>query len=529
MLIRLPILLMGAFCSLLAHAASGSDVSSETGQVMVIPPESAFVHRMVPPDFQPTAAYRWLDVLLEASGRDAVRHQPRPTILSRSMAVVLTAMYDAWAAYDRVAVGTRLGGTLRRPAAERTLANKETAISYAAYRALLFVYPDEAEWINEEFRALGYDPEDASQDPATPAGVGNRAAAAVIEFRSNDGSNQLGDASGGNGKPYSDYTGYKPVNAPDAITDPLRWTPIPFADGKGGTYYPGFLTAHWGQVRPFALERADQFRPPPPPAWRSAQLVREITEAARVNAALTLEQKAIVELMREGPRSTGQSGHWLQFAQDISRRDRHDLDQDVKLYFAVGNVVMDAFVACWEGKRYYDTGRPYWWVRMQYAGQSIEGWAGPGKGTAKIPAEQWQPYSPNIFPTPPFPGYPSGHATASGAAARLLELFTGSDNFGTVAIQSAGQMTEPNATAGAMQARDGKIPADAPATKEVHLYMPSFTSVAQMAAESRLLGGYHIRADNEQGLILGRSIAMYSWPKFQAYFDGTAQVPAAGR
>jgi hypothetical protein len=44
-----------------------------------------------------------------------------------------------------------------------------------------------------------------------------------------------------------------------------------------------------------------------------------------------------------------------------------------------------------------------------------------------------------------------------------------------------------------------------------------------MAALSRLWGGYHIRADNEQGLILGRQIAMHSWPKYKAYFDGTAK------
>ena len=43
------------------------------------------------PDFKPTAAYQWLEVLLEASGRDAERHRPRPTILSRTMAVVLTS------------------------------------------------------------------------------------------------------------------------------------------------------------------------------------------------------------------------------------------------------------------------------------------------------------------------------------------------------------------------------------------------------------------------------------------------------
>ena len=43
-----------------------------------------------------------------------------------------------------------------------------------------------------------------------------------------------------------------------------------------------------------------------------------------------------------------------------------------------------------------------------------------------MPAEEWHPYSPQTFITPPFPGYTSGHATVSGACAKTLELFTGS-------------------------------------------------------------------------------------------------------
>jgi hypothetical protein len=64
-----------------------------------------------------------------------------PTMNARALAIVHTSMYEAWAAYDPVAVGTRLGGTLRRPPAERTLARKSKAISFAAYRALLNLYP----------------------------------------------------------------------------------------------------------------------------------------------------------------------------------------------------------------------------------------------------------------------------------------------------------------------------------------------------------------------------------------------------
>jgi hypothetical protein len=252
--------------------------------------------------------------------------------------------------------------------------------------------------------------------------------------------------------------------------------------------------------------------------------VRDIEEAVRVNANLSLEQRAIVEFMREGPRSTGQSGHWLQFAQDVSRRDHNDLDRDIKLFFAVGNVVMDAFIACWEAKRYYDAGRPYWWTRFHYKGKQIDAWGGPGKGLMKIAADTWRPYSPATFPTPPFPGYTSGHATASGAASRMLELFTGNDRYGAIAFQQAGYVTEEaDFSVAQIQARYGTLASDLPESKEVRLELPTFTATAEMAAMSRLWGGYHIRTDNDEGLIMGRRIAMYSWPKYQAYFNGTAR------
>ncbi len=355
--------------------------------------------------------------------------------------------------------------------------------------------------------------------------MGNVAAQAVIDYRAHDGANQLGDEPGSGGKPYADYTGYKPVNTPDKVVDPMRWHPIPFSDGKGGTVSPPYLSAQWGRVKPVALEKPDQFRPPEPPGWGSPRLDADIEEAVAVNANLTLEQKAMVEFMREGPRSTGQSGHWLQFAEDVSRRDHYDLDRDIKLFFVVGNVVMDAFIACWEAKRAYDASRPYWWAQLYYKGKQIEAWAGPGKGTRLISAADWRPYSPSTFVTPPFPGYPSGHATASGAASRMLELFTGSDRFGAVAFQEAGYLTgEADVSTSQMQSRAGKTATDVPASKEIRLSLPTFTATAEMAAMSRLLGGYHVRIDNEEGLILGRRIAVYSWPTYQAYFDGTAKV-----
>src|SRR5215831_4904711 len=70
--------------------------------------------------YKGSAAYRWLNVALQATAREHERHGARPTIGSRNLGIVVTAMFDAWAPYDGKAVGSRLGGKLRRPLAERT-------------------------------------------------------------------------------------------------------------------------------------------------------------------------------------------------------------------------------------------------------------------------------------------------------------------------------------------------------------------------------------------------------------------------
>ncbi len=90
-----------------------------------------------------SAAYQWLEVALEATAREHERVAPRPTVGSRMLAIIVTAMYDAWAAYDEKAVGTRLGDKLRRQKSERTSANKEKAIAYATYRAMLDVFAED--------------------------------------------------------------------------------------------------------------------------------------------------------------------------------------------------------------------------------------------------------------------------------------------------------------------------------------------------------------------------------------------------
>src|SRR5258708_24031062 len=106
-----------------------------------------------------------------------------PPMVARALAIAHTCMFDAWAAYDPVAVGPVLGGNPREPPAERTDANKAKAISFAAYRCLLNLYPDDGSYNvppaptpptpSERLRAVlvahGYDPSEApTLNPTTP-------------------------------------------------------------------------------------------------------------------------------------------------------------------------------------------------------------------------------------------------------------------------------------------------------------------------------------------------------------------------
>ena len=104
----------------------------------------------------PNAAIQWNRVALEGV---RASHLGAPMV-SRALAIIHTCMYDAWAAYDDRAIGTELKGALRRPAAERTMANKEEAISYAAYRALVDVMPAGSGSVYaQQLKELGYNPE----------------------------------------------------------------------------------------------------------------------------------------------------------------------------------------------------------------------------------------------------------------------------------------------------------------------------------------------------------------------------------
>lgn len=447
-------------------------------------------------------AYKWGHMAIQAQAWDTERFKPRPTVTSRYLGLISVAMFDAWSRYDEKATPVYATSIERRPEEEFTLKNKEIAISYAAYRSLLEYYYSDAKIFADYMKELGLDPNNESMDPITPAGIGNLAAKAVIEARKNDGANQYGEEEGSNGKPYFDYTGYKPVNDADHMVNINRWQPKYFTDAKMGKFAPECLTPYWQLVKPIAMDSASQFRPGPPPMMGSEELAKEVAEVVEMQANLTDEEKALVEFMRDGPQSVQQAGHWFKFAQEVSIRDNHTLDVDVKMYFLNQVTAMDAFIASWDSKMFYDFARPFALVHEYYAGKEITAWAGPGKGMQKMDGSKWRPYSPSSFLCPPFPSYTSGHSTISGGCAEALKLFTGDEHFGASVELIPGSLTEVDSNFYG---------------EKVILKFPTFTKTAEMAGISRVMGGYHIQADNVAGLQLGRDVAHQAWKFYKQH------------
>jgi hypothetical protein len=461
---------------------------------------------------------QWNDALLQGVRSSRLG----PPMVARALAIAHTCMYDAWAAYDHKAVGTRLGGLLRRPPRERTLANMKQAVSFAAYRAAVDLFPGSASSVfDPRMRELGYAVDDRTTDTSTPTGIGNVAASAVLDFHHRDGANQLGDEPGGApGVPYADYTGYTPANDPmdirepfdpSAVHDPSSWQPLRYADAAANVVTPGFVGAQWQRVMPFALSLGALRSTTGPARYGSAEYLAQAQSLLDISAGLTDEQKLIAEYWADGPRSELPPGHWNLFAQFVARRDHHGdhehgLERDVKLFFALTNAVSDAGCCAWDNKRAFNSVRPITAIRTLFRGRLVHAWAGPYQGMKPIDGATWSPYQPTTFPTPPFPEYSSGHSNFSAAGAEILRRFTHSDRF-------AGSVTLP---AGSSKVEPGAVPAS-----DITLSWSTFSHAAEQAGISRRFGGIHFEQGDLDARSTGRSAARRVWDKAGVYWEGS--------
>ncbi len=105
-------------------------------------------------DPSPTISVLWNRAVREA----VINAISGPTVSSRAYGLLNTAMFDAWAAYNRKAIATQLEDDLQRPQAENTNANKTEAMSFAAYRVLSDLFPSQVSIFDDLMAELGFDP-----------------------------------------------------------------------------------------------------------------------------------------------------------------------------------------------------------------------------------------------------------------------------------------------------------------------------------------------------------------------------------
>lgn len=227
----------------------------------------------------------------------------------------------------------------------------------------------------------------------------------------------------------------------------------------------GITEPYWNTVRPFMLRQWNECPiadPPPYSADTSSALYRESMAVYEAGRNLTPEQRTIGLYWADNPGETGTpAGHWLAIAgQMVSQRDL-DAPAAARLFVATTTAIADAFIAVWGYKFQYNLLRPRTYIR-------------------RFIDPEWEP----MITTPPFPEYPSGHSSQSGAAATAIAALIGDGPFEDSTSVAIGH--------------------------EVRRFR-SFLEAADEAMNSRLYGGIHFPVGNtagrEVGLCIGRLVA----------------------
>ncbi len=360
-----------------------------------------------------------------------------PPLAARNLAILHAAMYDAVNAIDGKHRPYRV--TIRPQGA----VSAEVASAIAAHRVLLELYPRMVEACDS---ALDTSLESIPDGPAKEGGValGQRVAEQILSWRTEDGSRRT--------------VRYTPNYTPGL------WRPTP----------PGFrqaLLPQWRYVTPFAISSTKEFLPAIPPALTSAAYTEAFREVAslgrRDGSTRTPDQTMVAHFWNDGDGTVTPPGHWNRIAQTVSRQRGLSLADNARLFALLNLSLADAGIVCWEGK----FGFSYWRPITAIQEADFDG------NPATAPDRVWD----SLLTTPPFPSYPSGHSTFSGAAAAALARFFGSDAI-PFRIGSEGTPDAIRAYAG-------------------------FWAAAQEAGRSRIYGGIHYEFDNQEGLRLGRDLA----------------------
>jgi hypothetical protein len=362
--------------------------------------------------------------------------QPATVHPTRSFAIMHAAIYDAVNSIDR----THRPYLVHLSDASRD-ASQEAAAAAAAHRVLVGLYPTLKSTLDTELQqSLAQIPDGERKTEGVL--VGETIADRILALRGNDGS----DA-----QPIPYVFGSAPG---DYESTPPNFPPQP-------------QFTHWSRVTPFALERADQFRPGSPPALTSdkySDAVKQIKSLGIADSTTATADEALTGRFWNG----AIQNYWNEISQTVSVAHGLTTAANARLFALLNLSFADGVIAFYDAKYTYNFWRPVTAIRAADTDNNPETVADPN-------------WLPQAGKTAPDPSYPGAHAVISAAAAEVLISFFGRDDF--------------------------KLSVTSEVLPGVERSFTNFSAAAEEATLSRVFAGQHFSFDLTSGHRLGREVA----------------------
>jgi hypothetical protein len=362
--------------------------------------------------------------------------QPATVHPTRSFAIMHAAIYDAVNAIER----THKPYLVRLLSISR-FASQDAAAASAAHEVLVALYPTFKTLVDDQLQqSLASIQDDA--DKVEGITIGRTVADQILALRSNDGSTA---------PPVPFFFGNAPGN--------YQSTPPNFPK------QPQFT--HWSHVMPFTLERANQFRPGPPPALTSgaySDVFNQVKSLGTAKSATATVDQALTGRFWNG----AIQNYWNEITQTATLQRGLTTAQSARLFALLNFSFADGVIAFYDAKYTYNFWRPVTAIRE----------AANDGNPETLPDPDWLPQVGN---TTPDPAYPGAHAVISAAGASVLISILGKNHFDFTVTSEV-------------------LPG-------VERSFKSFLAADEEATLSRIFAGVHFRSDLRTGQRLGRDIA----------------------
>jgi hypothetical protein len=320
-------------------------------------------------------------------------------------------------------------------------ASQDAAAAVAAHEILVTLYPRFQGMLDTQLQqSLAPIPEGA--DKAEGTSIGRTVADRILTLRSNDGSSA---------QPIPFVFG----NAPgDYQSTPPNFPPQP-------------QFTHWSHVVPFAIERANQFRPGRPPSLASdtySDAFNEVKLLGIANGTASTPDQALTGRFWNG----AIQNYWNEITQAAAIQHQLTTAQNARLFALLNLTFADGVIAFYDAKYTYDFWRPVTAIRAAATDDNPDTAADPN-------------WLPEVGNTTPDPSYPGAHAVISAAGASVLISFFGRDRFDFTVTSEVMPGVERSFT--------------------------RFSAAEEEATLSRIFAGVHFRTDLTTGQRLGREVA----------------------